>query len=83
MNASVHHRPGFCYFVFTAGGWQKQVGFDAVLFGVEIPIAALLGLKRLVGAAFDDPAFFDHQDLFRAADRGQPVRNDEGGAAFH
>jgi hypothetical protein len=34
-----------------------------------------------VGAALDDLAAFEHQDLIGAADRGESVRDDEGGAA--
>src|ERR1043166_6929146 len=32
-------------------------------------------------AALDDLAGFEHEDLIRAANRRQPMRDDEGGAA--
>ena len=35
----------------------------------------------LVGAAFDHPAAVEHDDLVAVADRRQPVRDDEAGAA--
>ena len=36
-----------------------------------------------MGAAFADAAFVQHNDVVRMLDRGQPMRDHDGGAAFH
>src|ERR1700736_818484 len=73
---------GFFDLVAFAGG-EEQVGFQAVLAGVEIVVAAVERVEGLVGAAFEDLALFDDQDLVGAADRREPVGDDEGGSALH
>src|ERR1035438_5008651 len=62
---------------------QKQVGIDAVLARVQIVVTALESVQGLVGAALHDAALFHHQNLLRAADGGEAMRDHEGGAPFH
>lgn len=51
--------------------------------GIELVIPALFRNQLVVGSPLDDAALFQHQDTVGVADRGQPVRNDKGGAPFH
>ncbi len=69
-------------FVAFAGG-EEEVGFEAVLAGVEVVVAAAEGVEGLVGAALDDLALLDDEDLVGAADGGEAVGDDEGRAALH
>src|SRR6202008_4199094 len=62
-------------------GVDEAVGFEVELFVVELFVAAVLGEELGVGAAFDDLAFFDDEDLVGAADRGEAVGDDECRAA--
>src|ERR1700682_4081633 len=64
-------------------GRQEEVHFDAMLPGVEVPIAAPQSVKTLACAAFDDASGLDHQDLIGAPDGGEAVRDYEGRAALH
>src|SRR5215510_11720272 len=54
-----------------------------MLAGIEIVIAAAEIVKRLVCAAFDDASGFDHKNLLGATNRGEPMRDNERGAATH
>ena len=71
----------FCRVAFAGG--EEEVGFQAVLAGVEVVVAALHGVELVVVAALDDEAAFDDEDLVGAADGGEAVGDDEGGAADH
>ncbi len=64
-------------------GREKQVLLEAVLLGVELVVAAAELEQRLMRAALDDAAAFDHQDLIGAADGREPVGDDERRAALH
>src|SRR6202171_6758647 len=50
---------------------------------VEGKMGAAGGVERVVGAAFDDAAFFDNEDLIGAADGGEPVSDDKGCPSAH
>ena len=54
-----------------------------MLAGVEVVVAALESVERLVGAALDDVSLLDDQDLVGAADGGEAMGDDKGGAALH
>jgi hypothetical protein len=54
-----------------------------MLFGVEVPVAALLGVELLVRAALDDAPRFDDKNLLRASNRGETVCNHESRATLH
>ena len=43
---------------------------------------AFVGEEFLVGAAFDDLAFFDDEDAIRGADGGEAVGDDEADPAL-
>src|SRR5699024_9951957 len=51
--------------------------------GVQLVILALFGDQFVVAAALDDAALFQDDDAVGVADGGQPVGDDEGGAAVH
>src|SRR5271167_771204 len=70
------------YFISFAGS-EKQVRLEAMLPGVQIPIAASGGVKLGMVAALDNPSAFDHQDLIGTADGREPVRDHERGPALH
>src|SRR5208337_2135802 len=69
-------------FVAFAGG-EEEIVFDGVLPGVQLEVAALRGVQRLVGAALQDAAILHDQDLLGAANGGKTVRDNECGAAAH
>src|SRR5260221_2834208 len=56
---------------------DEPVELEAVLLVVELAIAPVPGQQLLVGAALDDLAAFEHQDLVGAADGREPVRDHE------
>src|SRR5690606_34877669 len=58
-------------------GVDEPVALDALLPLVEPAVEAILPEQLLVRAALDDPAAVQDQDLVRALDRGQPVRDHE------
>src|SRR5207237_628700 len=62
-------------------GVDEEVLLKTVLLVVQLPVAAPPGEQVRVGAALDDLAALDHQDLIRAADGRQAMRDDEGGTA--
>jgi hypothetical protein len=72
----------FFDFVAFAGG-EEEVGFQAVLAGVEVVVAAAELVEGLVGSSFDDVALLDDEDLVGAANGGEAVGDDEGGPALH
>lgn len=51
--------------------------------GIKFVISSLFGKKRLVTAAFDDLSFFQYHDGIRVSDRGESVRDHEGGTVLH
>src|SRR5271169_646911 len=62
---------------------QEEVLFDAVLFGIEVEVAATQLEQRLMRAALDDAAALDHQDLVGTANGGQAVGDDERRSSLH
>src|SRR6266566_8763701 len=62
---------------------EKEVRLDTVLLRVQVVVTALGGVERPVSPALDDPPRFHHQNLLRAADGGEAVRDHEGRAAPH
>src|SRR5690348_1165445 len=52
---------------------QEQVAFEAMLFGVEIVVAAVHGVELLVRATLQDLSLLHHQNLVGAADGRKPV----------
>src|SRR5581483_7800453 len=58
-------------------GIDEAIGLELVLLVVQLPVAAVQPQQFGVRAALDDLARFEHQDLIRAADRRQPMRDDE------
>src|SRR6185437_15835007 len=64
-------------------GCKKKVGFDAVLLGIEVVVAATGGVKLRTRAALDDASRFDDKNLIRAADCGETVGDDERGSSMH
>src|SRR5689334_2003601 len=53
---------------------------SAVALGLEVEeggVAAALGDELIVGAALDDVAVVEHDDLVRHADGREPVRDDD------
>src|SRR5262249_40263858 len=65
--------------IFT--GVDEAIPLESVLFVIELPITAARCEELAMRAAFNDFAVFQHQNLIRAADRRQTVRDDEGGPA--
>ena len=72
------------------GGWFRReilagvdepVAFELVLLVVQLPVAAAPGEQLLVRSSLDDLPGFEHENLIRALDRRQPMRNDERGAS--
>src|SRR6185312_16986004 len=57
------------------------VVFEALLAGVEIEVASAEREQGGMGAALDDAAGFDHEDLLSGADGGEAMGDDERGAA--
>src|SRR5207237_3377556 len=51
-------------------GRKEQVLFQAVLLGVELEITSLGRKQLVVGAALDNAAGFNHQDLIGATNGG-------------
>ena len=73
-----------CFFDLVAfAGGQEEVGFEAVLAGVEVVVTAVELVEGLVGSALYDLALFDDEDLVGSADGGEAMSYDEGGAALH
>src|SRR5256885_1747503 len=56
---------------------DEPVLLEAVLLVVQLAIAPVLGEQLGMRAALDDLAAFHHQDLVRAADRGEAVGDHE------
>ena len=50
---------------------------------VEVAVTAVEVVEVLVGSAFYDLALFDDEDLIGAANGGETMGDDEGGAALH
>src|SRR5579883_3364823 len=72
---TVHGRSGLLRFfddVAFAGG-EEEVGFEAVLAGIEVEVASAQCVEGFVGAAFDDVSAFDDQDLISPADGREAV----------
>jgi hypothetical protein len=64
-------------------GGEEEIGFEAVLAGVEVIVATVEGVEGLMGATFEDASLLDDQDLVGAADGGEAVGDDKGGTALH
>src|SRR6185437_1195519 len=64
-------------------GCEEKVRLQAVLAGIEIPVAAVRGVKFVMRTALDNSSFFDHENLIGASNGRQPMRNDESSAAAH
>src|SRR5260221_8959764 len=62
-------------------GIDELVGLELVLLVVERAVPSTHGDELGVGPALDDLAVLEDQDLVRAADRRQPVCDDERGPA--
>src|SRR6185295_5822706 len=62
-------------------GVDEAVGFEVVLFVVELFVAAGGGEELGVGAALDDLSSFEDEDLVGAADGREAVGDDERSAA--
>src|SRR5262249_9635745 len=62
-------------------GVDEAIPLEPVLLVVELTIPAADPEQLVVRAALDDLAVLEHEDLIGAADRREPVRDDEGGAA--
>jgi hypothetical protein len=58
-------------------GSKKQIGFHGVLLGVQVVVAPVERLKRLVIPAFDDFAGFHYENLIGAPNRRKPMCDDE------
>jgi len=58
---------GFFDLVAFAGG-EEEVGFEAVLAGVEVVVAAVELVEGLVGSALYDLALFDDTNLVGSPD---------------
>ena len=68
----------------VAFAWSKeQIGFHAVLFCVQLAIAAAVIIKRFVSSAFNDSPCFHDQNLIGAPNCGKAVRNHECGPPAH
>ena len=61
----------------SSPGIDEAVALEVVLLVVELPVAAAAREQLVVRAALDDLAAFEHQNLIGAANRRQPVRDDE------
>jgi hypothetical protein len=72
----------FGHCVAFAGG-EEEIGFEAVLAGVEVVVTAAECEEHLMIAALDDAAAFDYEDLIGAADGREPVGDHEGSSAEH
>jgi hypothetical protein len=59
---------------------EKEIGFEAVLAGIEVIVAATERIEMPVIAAFDDASFLDNQNLVGAANRCETMSNDKDGA---
>src|SRR6185437_10108170 len=64
-------------------GREKKVGFDAVLLGIEVVVAATGGVKLRMRTALDDLSRFDDKNLIAAANGGETVGDDECGSSMH
>src|SRR5579863_6767676 len=62
---------------------KEEIGFEAVLAGVEVVVPPTEGEELGVVAALNDSSLLHDQDLVGAADGGEPVGDDEGGAVLH
>src|SRR6185503_4201467 len=60
---------------------DEYVALDAILTVVQLAIAFAETHELLVRSALDDLAGFEHEDLIRAFDGREAVRDDERGAA--
>src|SRR5262245_40957273 len=60
---------------------DNRVLFRAILLLIQLPVPAADRQQLAMRAALDDLAVLQHQDLIRAFDRRQPVRDDERRAA--
>lgn len=72
----------FVHLVALAGS-KKEIRFEAVLPHVQVVIAAAKREERRMVAAFDDAPAFDNQNLVSAANRGEPMGDDERRASLH
>ena len=64
------------------GREQPRFAFETALEGLELVIiAADVGHQLVVGAALDDPALVEDDDLVAVADGAQAVGDDQAGAA--
>ena len=62
------------------GGLRRRVQVVDELGAVEIGVEAALGDQAGMGAALDDPAVVDDEDLVGLAHGGEPVGDDQAGA---
>ena len=67
--------------VKSSPGLMNRSRSKLVLLVVELPVASAEREQLVVRAALDDLAVLEHEDLVGAADRRQPVRDDERRAA--
>src|SRR5258708_34758527 len=74
---------GFLRQYIAFAGSEKEICLDAVLFGVEVIVAATQGVQGFVRPAFDDAPGLDDEDLIRTPDGGQAMGDDERCAATH
>jgi len=81
--------PGFC----IAGSIQGCSDAAARLLGdstlpselqvIQMRIDAIACQQLSMSAGLRDAAILQHHDTIRMLNRGEPVRNDEGGTALH
>jgi hypothetical protein len=63
--------------VKSSPGVDEAIGFEPVLFVIQLAIAAVHRQQLGVRAALDDFARLEHQNLIGAADGGQAMRDDK------
>src|SRR5947208_15561115 len=56
---------------------DESIALEAILLVVQLPVAPVRRQQLVVVAALDDLASLEHEDLIRASNRGQPVRDHE------
>ena len=59
---------------------DELVGFEIILLVVQLPVPSVDRQQPGVSAALDDFARLEHEDLIRATDGREAMRDDEGGA---
>src|SRR5690349_20406365 len=63
-------------------GVDEPVVLEVVLLVVQLLVPPIQTDELRVGAPLDDLAVLEHEDLIRAPNRREPVRDDEGRAAL-